>query len=134
MWIKGIAHTAYTVNDIEKSLHFYCGILGMERLFDLELSDCTLTYIKAGGNQFIELFYGNAKGSAQPSPVGYSHLCLEVSDIYALAADLKEKGVQAEGEPSMGLDHNYQLWVTDPDGNRIEFMQYGEDALQFSTR
>jgi len=28
-----------------------------------------------------------------------------------------------DGEPAKGIDNNYQYWITDPDGNRIELMQ-----------
>lgn len=132
MQIKGIAHTAYFVNDIEESLRFYCEKLGMEKLFTLDLSGMTLVYVKVCEGQFIELFYGEGiEGKALPQRVGYAHLCLEVTDIYALAKELAEKGVTTEGEPQEGLDHNFQLWAVDPDGNRIEFMQYGKNALQF---
>ena len=30
----------------------------------------------------------------------------------------------------MGLDHNRQCWIEDPDGNRIEFMQMSRDSMQ----
>jgi lactoylglutathione lyase len=35
MAITGIGHLALWVGDMEKSLHFYCGILGFERAFEL---------------------------------------------------------------------------------------------------
>lgn len=132
MYITGIAHTAYTVSNIEESLHFYRDILGFEQLFELELSECNLVYLRVSERQFIELFHNGIKERGTPVSGSYGHLCLEVSDIFAMAEYLKEKGVKADGEPSMGLDFNYQLWITDPDGNRIELMQYGEKSLQFS--
>jgi hypothetical protein len=30
----------------------------------------------------------------------------------------------------LGKDHNYQCWVKDPDGNPIELMEYGKNAMQ----
>lgn len=135
MEIRGIAHTAYNVSNIEKSLHFYTEILGFEKLFTLTLGDGrTLLYLKIGENQFVELFYGGNLPQDQkekPLMIGYEHLCLEVSDIFSAAQELKQKGVCLTEEPSKGLDGNYQLWISDPDSNRIELMQYGEAPLQF---
>lgn len=138
MGICGIAHTAYNVSNIERSLEFYCDGLGMERMFELKLGDGrTLIYLRVcpGVNQFLELFHGGAipaGGKAISQPVGYEHLCLEISDLEAFAVELRAKGLPVEGEPTLGLDHNTQLWISDPDGNRIELMQYGEDALQLT--
>jgi catechol 2,3-dioxygenase-like lactoylglutathione lyase family enzyme len=33
--IKGIAHVAYTVSDMEKALHFYCNQLGFQKAFEI---------------------------------------------------------------------------------------------------
>ena len=33
--IKGIGHVAYNVQDMEKALKFYCGVLGFEKAFTL---------------------------------------------------------------------------------------------------
>jgi hypothetical protein len=30
----------------------------------------------------------------------------------------------------MGMDNSRQAWVTDPDGNQIELMEYGPKSLQ----
>ena len=138
MGICGIAHTAYNVSNIQRALEFYCGGLGMERMFELKLGDGrTLIYLRVcpGTDQFLELFYGGSipvGAKAEARPVGYEHLCLQVSDLAAYADELRAKGLPVEGEPTLGLDHNYQLWVSDPDGNRIELMQYGEGALQLA--
>ena len=32
----------------------------------------------------------------------------------------------------MGADNNWQCWIEDPDGNRIEFMQMAENAMQLN--
>ena len=131
MKISGIAHTAFNVADIHRSLEFYCGGLGLKKLFELKLGDGrTICYLKLSERDFIELFYGgSAKGGANAG--SYEHFCLEVEDIRQVEAELKEKGIAFDGPPSQGLDGNFQLWTADPDGNRIEFMQYGAHPLQF---
>jgi catechol 2,3-dioxygenase-like lactoylglutathione lyase family enzyme len=61
--IKGIAHVAYTVSDMEKALHFYCDQLGFQKAFEIRDDEGKpwINYIKVSKNQFIELFYGGKK-------------------------------------------------------------------------
>ena len=39
-------------------------------------------------------------------------------------------GIVPETGISRGSDGAWQFWVRDPDGNRIEFMEYAPGALQ----
>lgn len=131
--IKGIAHTAYNVADMEKSLAFYCDVLGFKKAFSIrdDQGKPWIEYVKVCPGQFIELFYTNGRKSHQYSDeLNYSHLCLEVDDIREIAARIKAKGLTLDVEPTQGKDLNYQCWVRDPDGNRIEFMQMHPDSLQ----
>lgn len=133
MAIRQTAHTAFAVADIQKSLDYYCGGLGLEKIFELTLSDGRkIQYLKICDRQFIELFYGgnNPKAIIQSRDGSYEHLCLEVTQINELYDDLVKKGIPVDGKPVLGMDGNYQLWSTDPDGNRIEFMEYGSDTMQ----
>lgn len=131
--IKGIAHAAYTVKDMEKSVYFYCNALGFKKAFEIndDNGNPWIVYIKIKDGQFIELFYG---GKERPSEfkgmVGYSHLCLEVDDIYETADMLRNNGITLNIEPKQGKDGNFQCWAKDPDGNRVEFMQMGKNSLQ----
>mgnify|MGYP000978759827 FL=1 len=131
--ITGIGHLAFTVGNMEESVHFYCDILGFKKAFELnnDKGEPWIVYIKVTEGQFIELFYGRqAKVEIPSKMIGYSHLCLAVDDIYKAADTLKEKGITLDAEPKQGKDLNYQCWAKDPDGNRIEFMQISPDSLQ----
>jgi catechol 2,3-dioxygenase-like lactoylglutathione lyase family enzyme len=124
--IKGIGHTAYFVENMEASLHFYCEVLGLKKAFEFPRDDGSpwIIYIQVCPGQFIELFYGGENKNTQPpKSIGYHHLCLEVTDIHAVANHLKGHGVKLDTEPRQGKDTNGQCWACDPDGNRIEFMQ-----------
>lgn len=59
----------------------------------------------------------------------YKHFCLEVTALDEFCRRLKEKGVQVS-EISLGMDNSRQAWITDPDGNAIELMEYGPSSLQ----
>ncbi len=79
--------------------------------------------------QYIELFPDAVGDSAPPfANVGFNHLCLEVDDIDGAIAELTSKGVVLTAEKKLGVDHNYQAWIADPEGNRIELMQLGEEG------
>ncbi|GAA0845406.1 VOC family protein [Bifidobacterium pullorum subsp. gallinarum] len=134
--IKGIAHLAFDVADMEKSLHFYCDILGFTRAFDIanDQGEPWIEYIKVCDGQFIELFYGGQNKPAHVErPVGFSHLCLEVEDIDSLAEHLRNQGITLDVEPVQGKDFNMQCWARDPDGNRIEFMQLDPRSPQMNS-
>lgn len=127
--IRGISHVAFDVADMEKSVDFYCGVLGFQDAFELkdEAGNQWIRYIKVAENQFIELFY-NRKGE---NLIGsYSHICLEVKDIFEIADHLKANKIVLDSEPTQAADKNWQCWAKDPDGNRIEFMQMNPESPQ----
>jgi lactoylglutathione lyase len=129
--IKGIAHLAFNVSDMKKSLEFYCDILGFQKAFEIRDDDGNpwIEYIKVCKGQFIELFHYPSPDE-QSKVSSYSHLCLEVNDIHEIAARIKAQGLTLDVEPVRGKDLNYQCWVRDPDGNRIEFMQMNVNSPQ----
>ncbi len=51
--------------------------------------------------------------------------------IWSLLKNLDKAGI-AHSEKTMGSDHTYQFWVTDPDGNRIEIQQYTDRSAQIT--
>lgn len=127
--ITGIGHTAYNVADMEKSLEYYCKVLGFTHAFSIknEQGEPWIEYIKVGSGQFIELFYSEglpAKGCS------YAHLCLEVDDIQEIAGRLTAMGAPLDSPPKQGRDTNWQCWSHDPDGNRIEFMCLSDTSPQ----
>ena len=132
MHIKSIGHSAYYCKDMEKALNFYCNVLGLKKAFDFERDGKPwIEYLKVCDGQFIELFY--IKDDAPPlvtTGTSYSHLCLEVFDIYAACDAIRKTGYPIDSEPKKGADNNLQAWVTDPDGNRVELMQIVPDSMQ----
>jgi lactoylglutathione lyase len=129
--IKGIAHVAYLVSDLEKSLDFYVNKLGFQKKFTLNNEDGKLwiVYLQISENQFIELFPENAFDNKVHNG-SYQHLCLEVDNLDDLVNELQDKGVEIDEPIITGIDHNLQAWIHDPDGNPIELMEYGQDSLQ----
>ncbi|MFL5805530.1 MAG: VOC family protein [Roseiflexaceae bacterium] len=128
--ITDIGHAAFAAHDLERALAFYA-LLGIRESFRLHREDGSLMliYLHVAGDRFIEVFPNgpppdpNRKGS-------FMHLCLLTDNLHAAVAQLRESGIAIEREPKVGLDHNWQAWIRDPDGNPIELMQLVEDSAQ----
>ncbi len=128
--ITDLAHLALAAHDLDRSLEFYKK-LGLKEAFRLNHSDGSLmlVYLHISGDRFIEIFPGGPK--PDPERKGsFMHLCLQTEDIQAAVEQLKNAGVEILQPPSVGLDHNWQAWIQDPDGNPIELMQLSEESPQ----
>ncbi len=130
--ITAIGHVAFRVTDLQKALHFYCDILGLREAFRLDREgepSPWIVYLQIAPGHFIELFPGSEKVGPQPGrDAGYNHFCLLVDDIHATVRELGERGLPINGQPTRGLDNNFQFWIADPDGNRIELMQINPES------
>lgn len=129
------SHMAITVRDMEETLRFYRDALGFDRIFGLDNPDTGkpwIVYIKILPGQFLELFYGgddNVKHEADQT--GFSHLCFEVEDVHAIARRIEEAGYTLDIRPCQGCDHNWQTWVRDPNGIRIELMSISKESPHY---
>ena len=126
--ITSIGHAAVWVSDMEKSLHFYCDILGCRKAFSSEYMGRPGTeYLAVANGALIELFYGGIKHALPPKseehPAGFSHFCLNVDDLHKTVAEIKARGGVLSVEPKRGMNGNWQAWITDPDGVEIELME-----------
>ena len=129
--IKGIAHVAYLVSDLDVALDFYVNKLGFKKKFTMnnEKGKLWIVYLQINEHQFIELFPENAFDN-KGNNGSYQHLCLEVEHLEDFVATLTGEGVEIDEPIITGIDHNLQAWIHDPDGNAIELMEYGDDSLQ----
>ena len=129
--VLGIAHAAYHTAQMDKMLDFYCNKLEFKHAFSLknDKGEPWIEYIKIADDSFAEFFYATPE-RVQNGNNRYHHICIRVSDIYAVAEFLKSKGVEITSGPSVGKDKNSQCWCADPDGNPIEFMCVSPDSPQ----
>ena len=128
--ITDLGHAAFAAHDLERSLDFYAR-LDMHEAFRLNHEDGSLmlVYLHIAGDRFIEIFPGGP--APDPDRRGsFMHLCLLTGDLHATVEQLRQAGVVIEQEPKVGLDHNWQAWIRDPDGNSIELMQLAEESPQ----
>jgi lactoylglutathione lyase len=133
MKCTGMMHAAIRVRDAERSLAFYTGKLGFQEMFRQYYDDGSLwnVYVRVTDDQFIEIF-PNAEDDRAPGNQanGLNHICLTVEDIDACIDELARIGVPLTRPRKIGADRNVQVWIEDPDGNRIEIMQMAPDSRQ----
>lgn len=132
--ITRLGHIAVRISDINTSLHFYVDILGLEEAFRLYGEDGSLTtvYLYIAPYQFLELFTnGRMAPERRDDTIGPCHICLEVVDIQAAYAQLKEQGAPIDREIRTGKARCLQFWTHDPDGTAIELMQLPPESLQY---
>lgn len=128
--ITDVGHPAFAAHDLDRTVAFYA-LLGIREAFRLNRPDGSLmlVYLHVAGDRFVEIF----PGGPPPDPArrgSFMHLCLLTSDLRADVEQLRAAGVPIDQEPKLGLDHNLQAWIKDPDGNAIELMQLAEQSPQ----
>ena len=119
-------HTMIRVKDLDRSLKFYTGILGMKihRKTEYPQGRFTNTFIgytdeDAGTN--LELTYNWDQKEDYTKGNAWGHLALKVSDVYATSEYLKQQGVEFTKEPSsMKNGTRILAFIKDPDGYVIE--------------
>ena len=119
-------HTAYRVTDLAVSLEFYSA-LGYQEVGRISLGGgATLTVLKFPGEDVVtlELVHRPADGPVQIG-TGFSHLVVQVDELAGTIAALSQRGLQPEPEQHpAGPDGPRTSWLTDPDGYRIELVQW----------
>jgi lactoylglutathione lyase len=126
-------HTMLRVGDLQRSLDFYTGVLGMKLLRKKDYPDgkFTLAFVGYGPEDetaVLELTH-NWDTKAYDLGTGYGHIALEVDDAYQACAAVKAKGGKVTREAGP-MKHGTTViaFVEDPDGYKIEFIQRGTRA------
>ena len=116
-----IGHVHLKVADIDRSLDFYCGVLGFELM--TRFGD-QAAFISAGGyHHHIGLNTWESKGGPPPPPgtTGLYHVAIRYPSRAALADALRrlvEAGIPLDGASDHGVSE--ALYLRDPDGNGVE--------------
>ena len=128
-----LLHTMLRVGNLEKSLQFYCDVLGMTllRQKDYPGGKFTLAFVGYGDESdhtVIELTH-NWGVESYDLGEGYGHIALGVDDIYQTCEAIKARGGQVVREPGpMKHGSTVIAFVTDPDGYKVELIQLKQKA------
>jgi catechol 2,3-dioxygenase-like lactoylglutathione lyase family enzyme len=117
-----------TVRDIERSVSFYTGVLGMEKQVS-----ATGRIALHFGNQKINLHLAGSEFipcAGQPTP-GSADICLLVEQpIAAVCRELAERQTELIEGPVTRTGAAGQLtsvYIRDPDGNLLELARYDDE-------
>ena len=127
-------HTMLRIGDIDRSLAFFCGALGLEELRRHEDADgrYTLIFLAAPKDierarrdfaPLLELTY-NWDETRYGGGRNFGHLAFRVDDIHQTCQRLMDAGVTINRPPRDGR----MAFVRSPDGVSVELLQRG-DAL-----
>lgn len=119
-------HPSFRVSDLAASLAFYTA-LGYGEAGRVGIGDSTtLIMLHFPGEQVVSLELVHRPGD-DPVQIGtgFSHLGIQVDDLAATIADLTSAGlVPGPIEQPGGPAGPHTSWVSDPDGYRIELVQW----------
>jgi uncharacterized glyoxalase superfamily protein PhnB len=117
---------ALTVNDVERSFHFYTEGLGFAVSQKMEDNGKLQGALLTGGGAKLGLSQDDfAKGRDRVKGVGMSLYVETDQDLKALAEQAKAAGITLDGEPAPLPWGPMAFTVTDPDGFKLTFMNPG---------
>lgn len=121
-------HTMIRVGDLDKSIAFYTGLLGMTllRRTDYPEGRFTLAFVGYGdetSNTVLELTH-NWDTPSYDLGTGFGHVALGVPDIHATCEQLAKAGAKITRPPGpMKHGSTVIAFIEDPDGYKIELIE-----------
>jgi glyoxylase I family protein len=109
-----VHHVSINVDDVDAAFGFYTGVLGLVARGDRPEFPFAGAWLDAGGQQ-VHLIEG-----PPPSAEG-QHFALQVEDLDATVAELRDRGVDVSDPRPVGPSR--QAFVADPAGNLVELHQ-----------
>jgi len=143
--VTGSVHTGFQVADIDRSIAFYVGLLGMTLRVRDDISAPYLgtlvgypgvvlraAYVDIpGSDHWLELleYHGVERAAVDPATAnpGTAHICLTVTDLQAMYERMLAEGVRFVSPPvipTRGMNKGrLAVYALDPDGIRVELLQ-----------
>src|SRR5262245_13554486 len=124
-----MSHCGILVGDLERSLKFYTGILGMRETWRGSRDGKMLSWVNLAvpdGDDYIELMLYDQPPTKERTLVAH-HICLELPDVAAAEQTLKTRaapdGLKPPTAMRIGVNGKRQINLYDPDGTRVEIME-----------
>ena len=122
-------HTMLRVRDLDRSVAFYTGPMGMKELRRSEVPGgkytlCFVGYGDEASSSVIELTYNWDQSEPYDVGTGFGHLAVGLPDVYKACDDLRAAGVKITREAGP-VKHGTTViaFVEDPDGYKVELVQ-----------
>jgi lactoylglutathione lyase len=122
-------HFGLRVADLDRSLAFYTGV-GYEivgSVPDTPLGHLTMLRLPDDEFVTIELVHDPLRAAVDVG-TAISHFVINVESMDAMLAELAARGIDVDEPTSPDGSADFRTtWVVDPDGNRIELVQWPAD-------
>ncbi|SEP64025.1 glyoxylase I family protein [Mycobacterium sp. 88mf] len=134
-----LCHLVVGVTDVDRSLDFYRGLLGMEVVFDQLISGEPFDAVLHASRQeegrvvggvvggvmleLVSLATSTPPGSGKRGFLGNQNIALSVTDLDATYRAVVDAGFQPAQEP-FPIDRVRMFFVNDPDGTAVEFVEF----------
>ncbi len=147
--IRGIHHVALSTGDLDRLVDFYTTLFGFERVVEggwrgrpeidaivgLHGSEARQVMLRSG-NAYLEIFEYATPTGRRPqahertaADHGYTHFCLDVTDIDAEYERLVAAGMAFHcAPPKLGNGAIRATYGRDPDGNIVELQEVVDEA------
>ena len=120
--VTGLDHVVLNVADVERSLAFYCGELGLapERVEEWRRGEILFPSVRVDAHTIIDLLAAPRTGE------NADHLCLVVEPVDLEAVKASERFDVVDGPATRfgARGNGKSLYVKDPDGNTVELRHY----------
>ena len=139
MTLLGFEHVGTTAADLDRSIAFYCGLLGLRLVLRKRQGTTALAFLDAGGGM-LEIAERPGAAAANDVPTGVAglrHLTFAFDDVDALVTRLAAAGVEIIEQPRDA--HNTELirrvaFCRDPDGIQVELIERQDSSALRTAR
>jgi glyoxylase I family protein len=121
---EGIHHVSLLVTNLEKSKHFYGKILGFKESYERPPFDFPGAWYEVGHTQIHLIVHNEGKTLRGTKKIDSrdGHFAIRVRYIDKLIEQLKTHNIEFLNKPNNQTEW-HQVFISDPDGNIIEFNQ-----------
>jgi len=114
--LTGIHHNSVVTSDADRAREFYAGVLGMKEIPYPSTFDFPVIWFELG-DQHVHLIVANRPDSISPR-----HIAFHVRNASVAREALTAMGVAIED--TVKIPGAERFFVHDPDGNRIELIEW----------
>ena len=122
--VTKLLHTRYRVNDLDRTVKFYCDVLGLEEIRRNESPrGSKLVFLKVpGSDEQIEITYFPGSGPVQVQP-DLTHLAFEVDSLKEFSKHLARFGIKYSDGPTTSSSGSTFAFIDAPEGYEIELIE-----------
>lgn len=122
--VTKLLHTRYRVNDLDRTVKFYCEVLGLEEIRrNKSPRGSELAFLKVpGSDEQIEITYFPGSGPVQVQP-DLTHLAFEVDSLEEFSKHLARFGIKFSDGPTTSSSGSTFAFIDGPEGYEIELIE-----------